>query len=343
MNATSFQQIGQRTFLGLCIIFYVCAVGAYAGWSNQQARDALLDGIDKNLLIAAKSLKYMLAPDFHDRAIDKDSISKNEEMKNRTAVSAYAFETEFEYLYTVAEKDGKFYFSAPTVTEAEAKELESWYFYPYEDIPAEFIRAFREKKTEFVTYSDQWGFFRSVALPQVSPGGRTYLACADYKIDDIDRILRHNLIRSILTALFFLLISAPFIVLIKKLSRSHLTELQALNQELTRHKEHLEEDVNARTQALHQANQLLQKEIAERRSTQEALQVKNDRLEAALKKVKTLSGLLPICASCKKVRDDRGYWRQLETYVSSHSEAEFSHGLCPACAKKLYPDLDFRL
>ncbi len=60
----------------------------------------------------------------------------------------------------------------------------------------------------------------------------------------------------------------------------------------------------------------------------------------ALNQVKKLSGLLPICSSCKKIRDDRGYWNQLESYIENHSEAEFSHGICPECAKRLYPDLD---
>jgi hypothetical protein len=63
-------------------------------------------------------------------------------------------------------------------------------------------------------------------------------------------------------------------------------------------------------------------------------------LQHALGEVKTLSGLLPICASCKKIRDDSGYWNQLESYIHKHSEAKFSHGICPDCAKKLYPDLD---
>jgi PAS domain S-box-containing protein len=60
------------------------------------------------------------------------------------------------------------------------------------------------------------------------------------------------------------------------------------------------------------------------------------RMEA---EVQTLSGLLPICASCKKIRDDRGCWSQIETYISKHSRAEFSHGLCPECLQRLYPDL----
>ena len=62
-------------------------------------------------------------------------------------------------------------------------------------------------------------------------------------------------------------------------------------------------------------------------------------LRGALAKVKQLSGMLPICSSCKKIRDDKGYWNQIEAYIRDHSEAAFSHGICPECAKKLYPDL----
>lgn len=62
-------------------------------------------------------------------------------------------------------------------------------------------------------------------------------------------------------------------------------------------------------------------------------------LQEALSKVKLLSGMLPICSSCKKVRDDHGYWRQLEAYIRDHSEAEFSHSLCPDCGEDLYPGI----
>ena len=57
----------------------------------------------------------------------------------------------------------------------------------------------------------------------------------------------------------------------------------------------------------------------------------------ALSQIKTLSGMLPICASCKRIRDDKGYWNQMEAYVEQHSDAEFSHGICPECSKKIYP------
>jgi hypothetical protein len=61
---------------------------------------------------------------------------------------------------------------------------------------------------------------------------------------------------------------------------------------------------------------------------------------ALRKQLKTLQGILPICASCKKIRTDKGKYVQMESYISEHSEARFSHGICPECAKRLYPDLD---
>lgn len=65
---------------------------------------------------------------------------------------------------------------------------------------------------------------------------------------------------------------------------------------------------------------------------------KNDDLQKALGEVKQLKGILPICASCKRIRDDKGYWQQVEAYISEHTDADFSHGLCPECMKALYPD-----
>jgi hypothetical protein len=61
-------------------------------------------------------------------------------------------------------------------------------------------------------------------------------------------------------------------------------------------------------------------------------------LQDAVIKIKTLGGLLPICSNCKKIRDDKGYWKQIESYIRDHSEAEFTHSMCPKCAKKLYPE-----
>jgi len=73
------------------------------------------------------------------------------------------------------------------------------------------------------------------------------------------------------------------------------------------------------------------------------IQIQNQKrkIETALENIKTLQGLLPICAKCKKIRDDNGYWSQIESYVSNHTEAKFSHSLCPHCCDELYGDEDW--
>lgn len=65
---------------------------------------------------------------------------------------------------------------------------------------------------------------------------------------------------------------------------------------------------------------------------------KIEELNTAFSEIKTLRGIIPICASCKKIRDDKEHWNQIETYIKEHSDADFSHGICPECAEKLYPE-----
>ncbi len=216
-------------------------------WSHGAAERELMKEIDSRLILAAKGLKFMLAPDFHDRALDKDSITPEEERINRIAISGFAFETEFEYLYTLVEHEGRFYFSAPTVTAEELTQRQSWYFYPYEDIPEGFVRAYRDKVVVFSDYTDQWGRFRSVALPQTSPGGRTYLACADLEISHVRALLLKDTLKSIYISVLFLLLSVPFILVFRNAYRSYTDELSEVNRELTRHKLHLEDLVAERT------------------------------------------------------------------------------------------------
>lgn len=123
------------------------------------------------------------------------------------------------------------------------------------------------------------------------------------------------------------------LVLLEDLTREkvQLRENEILRMEL-------EERVERRSAQLRKTNEELKKEVVVRqRAEQEKEQVIVD-LKKALAQVKKLSGLLPICASCKKIRDDKGYWQQIEGYIRDHSEAEFSHGICPECAKKLYPE-----
>ena len=88
---------------------------------------------------------------------------------------------------------------------------------------------------------------------------------------------------------------------------------------------------------LRRLNEALQTEIAERQQVDRERVRLIGELQEALDNVKTLSGLIPICAKCKKIRDDEGYWHQVETYVRDHTEARFSHGMCPDCFREMYP------
>jgi YesN/AraC family two-component response regulator len=80
---------------------------------------------------------------------------------------------------------------------------------------------------------------------------------------------------------------------------------------------------------------MLERKIQEQNREKDELIVK---LQDALDNVKKLSGMLPICSNCKKIRDDKGYWRKIETYIAEHSDASFTHSICDECVKKLYPE-----
>ncbi len=82
------------------------------------------------------------------------------------------------------------------------------------------------------------------------------------------------------------------------------------------------------------------KNITERKKAEIALKKEHDQLLKALNEIKVLSGFLPICAACKKIRDDSGYWNQIEEYIEKHTDTQFSHSICPDCTKEMYPEID---
>jgi len=85
------------------------------------------------------------------------------------------------------------------------------------------------------------------------------------------------------------------------------------------------------------------RDISDRKIAESERESLIDELQRIISEVKILRRFLPICASCKKIRDDEGYWTQIEEYIHAHTDARFSHGICPDCAKKLYPGLDLHL
>ncbi|MBI9084466.1 MAG: hypothetical protein JEZ11_12770 [Desulfobacterales bacterium] len=121
-------------------------------------------------------------------------------------------------------------------------------------------------------------------------------------------------------------------------SSSELAELTAafnlMSLNLRQERDQLESRVIERTEELNGLNIQLETEANEHRKT-------IGKLEKSLTEIKTLRGILPICSHCKKIRDDKGYWNQIESYIQEHSEVDFSHSICQECAKKYYPDINF--
>ncbi|MEW6715132.1 MAG: HAMP domain-containing protein, partial [Nitrospirota bacterium] len=119
-----------------------------------------------------------------------------------------------------------------------------------------------------------------------------------------------------------------------------LIQIQRRDSELEAHRKNLEELVESRTGELKTANEQLQRELTVRKLADEERETLINELKKAFANIKTLSAMLPICASCKKIRDDKGYWKQVEVYITEHTDTLFSHGMCPECEKKAYAELE---
>lgn len=148
------------------------------------------------------------------------------------------------------------------------------------------------------------------------------IALVDFKLPDISGTELINNLVSVSPSIEFILITA------------HATldsAIDAVKQEHVISYELKPLDMNHLLSVLNQ--------VTKRRKAEEKTKKLIQQLQDALAKVKLLSGLIPICSSCKKIRNDKGFWEQVESYICAHSEADFTHSVCPDCAKRLYPDI----
>ena len=208
---------------------------------------------DKYLDMAVRTVPLLLEDDFHDRALGPESISFEEELKNRKKINSFVKTTNLEWVYTLVNYRGKYYFSAPTVTDEEAEEIERWYFYPYEDVPRFFNDAYTEDKTVFVTYTDQWGTYRSIVKPIRSPGNILYLVCADMEISKVRGIILKQFANSLVIFIFFIFLSSAVIIRLIMDRR----KIIAINRELLFHKNNLTELVDNKTSDIIKINEQL--------------------------------------------------------------------------------------
>ncbi|MDL2320997.1 HAMP domain-containing protein [Desulfosarcina sp. OttesenSCG-928-B08] len=225
----------------------------------------------------------------------------------------------------------------------------------YTEWPDILVKGFFAPAVDDKPYQDEWGSFLSGYAP-LKNGQGTYLIGIDMRADEVSEKLQAirtagivSLQAALLLALFFALyLSAGLTTRLNDLvercrqiadgkfeaslpARS-FDEFDTLIDAFNR--------MSGRLSTAHQETQKAMEALQDARDTLEVrVQERTRSLEAALENVQVLSGLLPICASCKKIRDDQGYWQQVEQFVATHTGARFSHGLCPDCVLSLYGDI----
>jgi len=200
-----------RSWFILAIIAYIVALFLYGFWNNDYQKKEILKDVDTTLYNTAISLKYMLPDDFHDRAMDAQSVSIDEDKYLSNKLTSMVMETGIKYVYTIIKKENKLFFVTSDLIENPKNERGTFYYYEYEGADENFSNAFEKKTPMYKTVSDQWGTVRTVMVPEKSPGGTNYLACADYDISYVKGLLNKNLLKSIATVLFFLLLTIPII------------------------------------------------------------------------------------------------------------------------------------
>lgn len=222
----------------------------------------------------------------------------------------------------------------------------------YPGVVSEMMEGFHQPVVDEELYEDEWGVFLSGYAPVRNGEGR-YLVGIDMRADEVRNNLRElrltglaSLFASLLLALIFALyLSRGLAKRIRTLAK-HCQDL-AMGQRNVRVEgrsfdefDDLSEAFNTMSGALGGTRTELEKAIIELKATQQGLEdrvaERTRQLKETVDKMDVLRGLLPICCSCKKIRDDQGYWKQVENFVSEHTGARFTHGICPDCTVKLY-------
>ena len=206
--------------LAIIVCAYILLVAAYGLWSYNSGKKSLLKTLDDKLLYVASNVKRVLPDDFHDRAVGKDSISKEEDKKNGSILSDYVNKTGIIYAYTMIKKDGNVYFTSSSNTPEEIATGDiTTYFLEYNEASDSTKKAFDQPGVTFNTDTDRWGSFRSALIPEHSPKGNLYIAGADIDVREVKRKLQSVFWRSLIISGIFILLAIPFI-----LSHSHLSK-----------------------------------------------------------------------------------------------------------------------
>jgi methyl-accepting chemotaxis protein len=224
----------------------------------------------------------------------------------------------------------------------------------YEDAPPTMQQGFHSPAVDDQLYRDEWGVFLSGYAPLRHGEGR-YLIGIDMNASEVAAKLKELRLTGLVSLLASMLLALLFAHLLSRGLLARIVALSARCREIAMGRfgarvemracdefDDLIEAFNTMSERIREAHEQEERALAELRVARDGLQglveERTRELERAAERVQVLRGLLPVCSSCKKIRDDQGYWRQVEQFVAAHLDARVTHGICPDCAVKLYGD-----
>ena len=246
------------------ILIYLLGVIIFTWINYQRTKTILLTGVDRNLYLAAQTIKIALPGNYHDYATNEKAVGLDKDWKNIKKLTELALYLKVDYLYTIVIKDGKAYFTSCSTTANEINEhSEAHYWTEYPEASDDLLKLKIDRKVIYNTSEDRWGTFRTVIIPAYSPNGNMYAVGAEYEISHITSILHREVLISVLIAFLLSLLVIPFTIVLIRLEKVYNKFLKDKIQERTKQ---LTQEIIERKRTEEQLNEALinSEELAEK-------------------------------------------------------------------------------
>jgi c-di-GMP phosphodiesterase len=232
--------ISRNKYFIFAIIFFIFAILLNITVYISLQKKAVIEKIDKELKLIAEGVPYVLGDDFFVKARKEYAISSEENYKISKKMSDYAEKQGAEYVYTIVMWDGKLYYTSSSSTKEEFAKGDITPFWfsleSYNDTNiAEIIKTIEEMKPLKVTGKDDYGVFRSVYLPKKDINGDVYVVGADYRAEEIKKVVKYSIMFTIANEIYFILSIIPIFFVMTRVVKKYVKELniRAVTDELT--------------------------------------------------------------------------------------------------------------
>ncbi len=344
-------KFGHKLFLShfLAVILVSGSVGSFFYIS---AIDSLMQSLRSRLMNSAALLSQSI--DAQDLAVIRTKTDIETVVYQKTLTTLRRLRRsnqDIAFLYIMRKEAGQLFF----VIDSDETERQAMPGQEYTEVPEAMLNAFHDPSVDEKPYRDEWGVFLSGYSP-LRNGEGEYLIGIDMRADEVDQKMARLQMTGLVSLLGSLLLALVFSLYFSRGLGTRIRELTRLCSQIAMGRldaririrtydefDDLIEAFNTMGEELEQTRNTVQQtveELSESRVKLESRVTERTReLEDALDKVQVLSGFLPICCSCKKIRDDEGYWQQVEQFVQDRTSARFTHGFCPDCVTKLYGNI----